>query len=76
MVTRNPPPARLNMGSFGLGGPAPRDVLAILAVLFVTFSLRFFQSTKIVPDLLELTPLVWSVRGEVHQLSGELAAYL
>jgi hypothetical protein len=59
VVTRNPPPARLNMGSFGLGGPAPRDVLAILAVLFVTFSLRFFQSTAIVPALLELTPRVW-----------------
>src|SRR4051812_39827726 len=55
------------MGGFGLGGPAPRDVLVILAVLFVTFSLRFFQSTAIVPALLELTPFVWQ-RGWVWQL--------
>ena len=67
MVTRNPPPARLDMGSFGLGGPAPRDVLAILAVLFITFSLRFFESTAIVPALLELTPRVWQW-GWVWQL--------
>jgi hypothetical protein len=67
VVTRNPPPSRLNLGSFGLGGPAPRDVLVVLGVLFVTFSLRFFESTAIVPALLELTPQVWR-QGWVWQL--------
>lgn len=59
MVTRNPFPRRFDMGSFGLGGPAPRDLLILIAVLFVTFSLRFFAATKIVPALLQLTPAVW-----------------
>jgi hypothetical protein len=57
----------MSMGSFGLGGPAPRDVLVIIIVLFVTFSLRFFQSTAIVPNLLELTPFTWQ-RGWVWQI--------
>jgi hypothetical protein len=68
VVTRNPFPRRLDMGSFGLGGPAPRDLLAILAVLFVTFSLRFFPATAIVPALLQLTPLAWR-NGFVWQLA-------
>jgi hypothetical protein len=67
-VTRNPFPRRLDMGSFGLGGPAPRDLLVILGILFVTFSLRFFATTAIVPALLQLTPLVWQ-RGFVWQLA-------
>src|SRR5262245_32467867 len=56
------------MGSFGLGGPAPRDLLVILAILFVTFSLRFFEATAIVPALLQLTPWVWQ-KGWVWQLA-------
>jgi len=69
MVTRNPgPPGRFGMGSFGIGGPAPRDVLALLGVLFVTFTLRFFAATAIVPALLELTPLAWQ-RGFAWQLA-------
>jgi hypothetical protein len=55
-VTRNPFPSRID---FGLSGPAPRDLIAILAVLFVTFSLGFFQSTQAVPAALILTPEVW-----------------
>jgi hypothetical protein len=51
------------LGAFGgLGGPGgapPRDLLIILATLFVTFSLQFFAATQIVPALLRLTPLVW-----------------
>lgn len=47
------------LGGFGLGGPAPRDVLAILAVLFFTFTLGFFETTRMIPDLLRLTPLAW-----------------
>jgi hypothetical protein len=58
----------MNLGGFGLGGPAPRDVLILLGVLFVTFSLRFFDSTRIVPELLQLTPLAWRL-GFVWQLA-------
>ncbi len=46
----------------GLGNPfgaPPRDLLIILGTLFVTFVLQFFDSTRIVPELLRLTPLVW-----------------
>jgi hypothetical protein len=69
MVTRNPaPPGRIGLGGFGFGGPAPRDVLVLLAVLFVTFSLRFFEATAIVPALLELTPASWQT-GFVWQLA-------
>ena len=69
MVTRNPySGGRMGgLGGLSLGGPAPRDVLIILAVLFVTFALRFFESTAIVPALLELTPRVWRF-GWVWQL--------
>lgn len=69
MVTRNPYPGRMGggFGGFGLAGPAPRDVLIILGVLFVTFALRFFESTAIVPAVLQLTPRVWT-QGWVWQL--------
>ena len=40
-------------------GPPPRDVVVLLAVVFVTFTLRFFAATAIVPALLSLTPAVW-----------------
>lgn len=68
MVTRNPFPRRPDLGGFGLGGPVPRDLLVILAVLFVTFTLRFFAATAIVPALLQLTPAVWR-SGFVWQLA-------
>jgi hypothetical protein len=50
----------------GSGTPPPRDVLVLLGVLFVTFSLQFFESIALVPRLLQLTPLV--LRGFVWQL--------
>lgn len=56
MATRNPFPSRID---FGLSGPAPRDLLAILAVLFITFSLWFFDSTRAIPAALILSPEVW-----------------
>ncbi len=56
MATRNPFPSRID---FGLSGPAPRDLLAILAVLFVTFSLGFFEATRAIPAALILSPDVW-----------------
>ena len=65
MVTRNPTPQRMD---FGLSGPPPRDVLILIGVLLVTFVLRFFESTRIVPLLLQLTPLAWT-RGFVWQLA-------
>lgn len=61
---------RISLGGFGLGGPGgppPRDLLLILVALFVTFSLQFFDSTRIVPELLHLTPLAWRL-GFVWQL--------
>lgn len=47
--------------------PPPRDLLGLLVVLFVTYSLSFFQSTQIVPRLLFLSPDVWQ-RGFLWQL--------
>jgi hypothetical protein len=43
----------------GLSGPVPKDVWILLAVVFVTFSLQHFSGTRILPELLRLTPLVW-----------------
>jgi len=65
VVTRNPFPARMD---FGLGGPAPKDLLILIGVLLVTFVLRFFEVTRIVPLLLQLTPLAWQ-RGFVWELA-------
>ena len=41
--------------------------IALLAVLFVTFSMQFFESTRVVIDLLRLSPDVWQ-RGFLWQL--------
>lgn len=68
-MTRNPFPQRPGgMGGFGLGGPVPRDLLILIGILFVTFTLRFFDSTAIVPALLQLTPMAWR-SGWVWQLA-------
>jgi hypothetical protein len=70
LVTRNPYPGRRmgGFGGFGMGGPVPRDVVVILAVLLATFALRFFESTAIVPAALELTSRVWT-HGWIWQLA-------
>jgi hypothetical protein len=49
-----------SFGGFGMsvGRPTP-DLAALLAVLFVTYALQFFEATAIVPALLRLTPAVW-----------------
>ena len=68
MYTRNAPPGRptLNLGGLGgLGGPPPRDIVVLLAVVFVTFSLQFFVPGVV--NLLRLTPAVWRA-GFVWQL--------
>ncbi len=47
--------------------PVPRDVLVILVVLFVTFTLGAFRSTAVVPGLLHLGGLLWPL-GVVWQV--------
>jgi hypothetical protein len=60
---------QVGFGGFGgLSGRPPRDLVALLGVLFVTFALQFFDSTAIVPALLRLTPAVWRL-GFVWQLA-------
>jgi membrane associated rhomboid family serine protease len=67
MSSRPTTTQRVPLGGFG-SGPIPRDLWILLGVLFVTFSLQFFSSTVLVPELLRLTPLVWQ-RGLVWQLA-------
>jgi hypothetical protein len=60
---------QFGFGGFGgLGGRPPRDLVAVLGVLFVTFALQFFDSTAIFPAVLRLTPAVWRL-GFVWQLA-------
>jgi hypothetical protein len=47
-------------GGFGLGGPMPRDLIVLLAVVFVTFSLRYFPSTAPIPAFFEISRAAWS----------------
>lgn len=49
------------------GGDIPPELVAILAALFLTFSLQFFESTAFLPALLRLTPDVWE-RGQLWRL--------
>jgi hypothetical protein len=53
--------------SFGFSSGAPADVLALLGVVFVTFSMQFFAATAWIVDLLRLTPMVWN-RGWLWQV--------
>jgi hypothetical protein len=65
---RDPAFGRITLGGLGgRWGAPPRDLLLVLATLFVTFSLQFFSATQAVPALLRLTPLVWRA-GFVWQL--------
>lgn len=59
------------MGGFGLGGPVPRDVVVLLAVVLATFSLRFFETTQPLHLLLTLSPASWR-QGFVWQLGTYL----
>lgn len=59
--------------SFGGGTPPPTDLVVVLVVLFVTFSLRFFEATALVPRLLELGREVWRF-GFVWKLGTYLFA--
>lgn len=55
-------PRRSTIGFGGVGppGPPPSDVIALVAVVFITFSLQFFASTQLLVAALRLTPLVFS----------------
>jgi hypothetical protein len=58
MAYGNPSSGRSTV-RFGVGSGVPPDVLALLAVVFGTFSLQFFGVTKWLVALLRLTPRVW-----------------
>lgn len=45
-------------GFSGLTGPIPRDLLILLGILFVTFSMQFFEATRFIEKLL-LSRDVW-----------------
>lgn len=64
MVYGRQPSRRLPTFSFGGGGPVPPDVIALLVVVFATFTLQFFAPAVVA--LLRLTPLAWQ-RGFVWQ---------
>jgi hypothetical protein len=66
LYTRNPNPGRPTLSFGGLGGPPPRDVVVLLAVVFATFSLQFFQFSALAVLALRLTQAVW--HGHVWQL--------
>ncbi|HVR95552.1 MAG TPA: hypothetical protein VMW27_02990 [Thermoanaerobaculia bacterium] len=69
MYSRNVGPGGFNPGGFGgFSGPVPRDLVALLAVVFATFTLQFFAATALLPALLRLTPLAWQ-SGFVWQLA-------
>src|SRR6476620_5467033 len=51
---------------FGFSSGFPPDVVAPLAVVFVTFSMQFFAATAGIVEWMRLTPMV--VRGTVWQL--------
>ncbi len=54
-------------GTFGgLAGTPPRDVIVLVATVFVTWSLQFFSGPDLLVQLLRLTPAVF--RGFVWQL--------
>lgn len=45
-------------GVSGIPGPPPRDLVILLVVVFVTYSMQFFGGLRLVPALLHLTPAV------------------
>lgn len=57
----------LGGGGGGLSGPIPRDLLLIAGILLLTVTLSAFESTRIIPLLLTITPAVWA-RGFLWQL--------
>ena len=67
MIYRPQQQGGMQFGGFaGSGLPVPKDIVAILIALFVTFSLQFFEAAAVIPALLRLTPSV--LRGFVWQI--------
>lgn len=65
---RQPHPRLPSFGGPGAGLPPPPDLIALLVVVFVTFSLGFFRPTQVALQFLQLTPLAWQ-GGFVWQLA-------
>lgn len=62
------PIRRVRFGGFGSGGGGlPNDVIALLVIVFATFSAQFFRATAGILILLRLTPEAWRY-GFVWQL--------
>jgi hypothetical protein len=53
--------------TFGFSSGYPRDVLALLVLVFVTYSMQFFSATAWIVAAMRLTPMVWQL-GWVWQL--------
>ena len=60
-----PTARRISFG--GLSGPHARDLLLLVGVLFVTFSMQFLPGLAFVPDLMRLSSSVWQ-QGMIWQL--------
>ncbi len=58
---------RVGLGLGGLSGPHARDLLLLVAALFVTFSMQFLPGLSLVPDLMRLSSSVWQ-QGMLWQL--------
>ena len=56
---------RISFG--GLSGPHARDLLLLVGVLFVTFSMQFLPGLAFVPELMRLSSSVWQ-QGMIWQL--------
>ena len=65
MTAGGPYARRMSFG--GLSGPHARDLLILVGVLFVTFSLQFLPGLSIVPELMRLSSSVWQ-QGTIWQL--------
>lgn len=50
------------------GGKPPRDLLVLIGILLLTYSLQFFQTTRGLVERLALTPEVWE-SGELWRLA-------
>ena len=68
MYSRQPTRWAGSFGGLTGGGPIPRDLLVLLGVLFLTFTLQFFDATRPLVALLRLGPDVWQ-RGFLWQLA-------
>lgn len=64
---RQPHPRLPSFGGIGSGAPPPRDLIVLLAVVFVTFTFQFFPGTDVLVSYLRLTPLAWRL-GMLWQL--------